>query len=867
MSREQLSIWNYPSRCEQSLALRPLLWIAPAVMGGCASGAAWAQLLQFEFHGNAARDLQILYLPFLLMAILWILGWRLQWQKYFWSARIAAALAIGCGFCGYCARRVLPPKNDLSQLARRAEINSVTQLSSLKKTPILLKGYVADTPHVGDYNQEFPLESTFASSGGKVLSLQGNVWIQAPLDWKIQVGDLMQIQTGLRDLPRVGSASEPNGDWRYILNDCWSMARLGNQDSRKILPGPRPWQYQIDYHLGYARQWLLHLYQQRFIQSGVGYPRATAQLMVAMVFGDGALETPMPQLVRNNFRAAGLTHLLVASGTQVSLMVLMILGVLKMMGLRRWPWLMLLALLPLLTFYALLVGGAASIWRAFIAGICVAVALLLGRPIDILSLWCFAAAALLFIDPLQIFDLSFQLTFAATWGLIVIAPAIFKLIHDRYKSTFTRGIITVGVYTIAAQLAVLPMLAYHFQRFSLAGLGTNLLGIPLAGMLVGTGIAGTAIPLMAWPNAFLTHTIFQITAFAGSLNWVQQRGITFSLSGVIVFYLALMILPSWEEVKLISRDEWRSWISRQNQRWRGINRLRASVWGLALIAIFWTGSLALRRNVGLNVALLDVGQGESIFIQTPSGRAILIDGGTINGTEHGKVGDSVIVPYLQAHGVKRLDAILLTHADSDHCNALDEVMDEVPVGLFLDGSGTREPSGEIKEADLAETDYWALRQDVTTHHVPRKLAHAGQMLQLGDGVKLQILAPMRPALAGDNNHSMVAKLIYGKTSILLTGDMEAEEEMQLVHRGVNLQCTILKVAHHGSATSSTAPFLQAAHPAAAIISCGRYNPFGHPATSTLERLKEFHIPWFRTDLQGTIQIHSDGEKCWIRTFR
>jgi competence protein ComEC len=823
--------------------------------------------LQFAFHGNATRDLLILWVPFVVMAMLWILCWRWHRQKYFWYWRIAAALAIACGFCGYCARRVLPPKNDLSQLVRRSEIESATQLSALKKTPILLQGYVAATPHVGDYNQEFPLKSTFVKANEKVLSLQGNVWIQAPLDWKIQVGDLVQMQAGLRDLPRVGSASEPNDDWRYILNDCWSMVKLGNGSFWKILPATRPWQYQIDYHLGHLRQSLLQLYQQRFIQSGVGYPRAMAQLMVAMVFGDGALGTPLPQLTRNNFRAAGLTHLLVASGTQVSLMVLMILGLFKIFGLRRFPWILFTLLVILLATYALLVGGAASIWRAFIAGICVAVALLLGRPIDILSLWCFAAAALLFIDPLQIFDLSFQLTFAATFGLIVIAPAIFKLIHDRYKSTFTRGIITIGAYTLAAQLAVLPMLVYHFQRFSLAGLGTNFLGIPIAGILVGTGIVGIAIPLLAWPNAFLTHIIFQITAFAGSLNWVQQRGITFSLSGVIVFYLALMILPSWEEVKLISSEEWRSWISRQSQRWNRVNWLRVSVWSLAFIAIVWAGSLALHRNAGLTVALLDVGQGESIFIQTPSGRAILIDGGTINGTEHGKVGDSVIGPYLQAHGVKRLDAILLTHADSDHCNALDEVMDEVPVGLFLDGSGTREPSGEIKEADLAETDYWALRQDVTTHHVPRKLAHAGQMLQLGDGVKLQILAPMRPALAGDNNHSMVAKLIYGKTSILLTGDMEAEEENQLVHRGVNLQCTILKVAHHGSATSSTAAFLQAAHPAAAIISCGRYNPFGHPATSTLERLKKMHIPWFRTDLQGTIQIHSDGEKCWIKTFR
>ncbi|MEO6908869.1 MAG: DNA internalization-related competence protein ComEC/Rec2 [Abditibacteriaceae bacterium] len=855
------------TRWEKSLALRPLLWISPAVIGGCAAGAAWAQMLQFGFHGNATRDLSILWLPFVALTLLGLLCWRCYHQKYFWYARIVAAVAIGCGFCGYCARRVLPPNNDLSQLVRYSEIQSDTQLSALKKTPVVLQGYVAATPRIGDFNQEFPLKSTSAQSDEKVLLLHGNVWISAPLNWKVQVGDLIQIQAGLRDLPRVGSASEPEPDWRYILHDCWSMVRLGNHDSWRILPAARPWQYRIDYHLGYARRWLLHLYEQRFIHSGVSYPRVTAQLMVAMVFGDGALGTPLPPLVRNNFRAAGLTHLLVASGTQVSLMVLMISGVFKLFGLRRFPWLLFLLLLILLAIYALLVGGAASIWRAFIAGICVTVALLLGRPIDILSLWCFAAVALLAIDPLQIFDLSFQLTFGATWGLIVIAPAIFKLIHDRYKSTFTRGIITVGVYTIAAQLAVLPMLVYHFGKFSLAGLGTNFVGIPIAGMLVGTGIIGVAVPWLAWPNALMTQIVLKMTALAGSLDWVQQRGITFSLPGIVAFYLTLMMLPSWEEVKLIGHDEWHTWLSRQGQRWHGINWLHVGVWSLALIAVFWAGSLALHRNAGLNVALLDVGQGDSIFIQTPSGRSILIDGGTINENEHGKVGDSVIVPYLQAHGVKRLDAILLTHSDSDHCNALDEVMNEVPVGLFLDESGTREPSGKIVDPSLDKTDYWILRKEAAAHRVPRKLAQAGQILQLGDGVQLQILEPMRPILDSSNNHSMVAKLIYGKTSVLLTGDMEAEEEDQLVHRGVNLQCTILKVGHHGSATSSTATFLQAVHPAAAIISCGRYNPFGHPATSTLERLKKLNIPWFRTDLQGTIEIQSDGEKCWIKTFR
>src|SRR5690606_2106764 len=125
---------------------------------------------------NATRDLPILWLPFVVMAILGLLCFRWHRQKYFWHWRIAAALAIGCLFCGYCARRVLPPSNDLSRLVRQAEIDSSTQLSALKKTPVLIKGYVAATPYVGDYNQEFPLKSTFIKADGKVLSLRGNVW-------------------------------------------------------------------------------------------------------------------------------------------------------------------------------------------------------------------------------------------------------------------------------------------------------------------------------------------------------------------------------------------------------------------------------------------------------------------------------------------------------------------------------------------------------------------------------------------------------------------------------------------------------------------------------------------------------------------
>jgi competence protein ComEC len=138
---------------------------------------------------------------------------------------------------------------------------------------------------------------------------------------------------------------------------------------------------------------------------------------------------------------------------------------------------------------------------------------------------------------------------------------------------------------------------------------------------------------------------------------------------------------------------------------------------------------------------------------------------------------------------------------------------------------------------------------------------------LGDGITLTDLAPTQPPLRGDNNNAAVLRLDYGTTSVLLTADIERDAEERLVRRGANLRCTVLKVAHHGSKTSTTPLLLDAARPRAAIVSCGRYNKFGHPAADVLARLAQRRIPVYRTDRDGAIDVFSDGHQCWIHTFR
>jgi competence protein ComEC len=253
---------------------------------------------------------------------------------------------------------------------------------------------------------------------------------------------------------------------------------------------------------------------------------------------------------------------------------------------------------------------------------------------------------------------------------------------------------------------------------------------------------------------------------------------------------------------------------------------------------------------------------------------VLIDGGTRQGEGRGEVGRAVIVPYLQSIGVNRIDALVVTHADSDHCNALPFVLHELPVGLVIDGAASvATPSDSAKGSSASsgqgalDADYQSARAAWRERGIPAYAAHPGQRLELGDGISLTVIAPLEPVLPGDNNNSAVLRLDYGAVGMLFTGDIESAAEERLVRRGMPVRCTVLKLAHHGSKTSTTPLLLNAAQPKIAVLSCGRYNSFGHPAPQTLHRLNERRVPVYRTDVHGAIEIFSDGRACWVQTMR
>lgn len=262
----------------------------------------------------------------------------------------------------------------------------------------------------------------------------------------------------------------------------------------------------------------------------------------------------------------------------------------------------------------------------------------------------------------------------------------------------------------------------------------------------------------------------------------------------------------------------------------------------------WGAVLAEERGGLLTVAFLDVGQGDAVFIEAPNGNQMLIDGGP---------GTAVLSPLSEMMPFydRTIDVVLATHPDADHIGGLPEVLRRYDVDTFLD-PGVSSDTGV----------YQALVQSIGLAGVEYVVARSGMTIGLGGGVILEILFPNRDMEGADTNDaSIVAKLIYGNTSFLLTGDSPQKIEKYLVSiDGKNLDVDVLKAGHHGSKTSTSAAFLGYTSPDYAIISAGKNNRYGHPHEEVMARLREFLIPQIlRTDEEGTIVLKSDGERIFL----
>lgn len=262
---------------------------------------------------------------------------------------------------------------------------------------------------------------------------------------------------------------------------------------------------------------------------------------------------------------------------------------------------------------------------------------------------------------------------------------------------------------------------------------------------------------------------------------------------------------------------------------------------------------ALRSEPRLHIWFLDVGQGDAIVIQTPTGHVLIVDTG--GRTAEDEMGRRVIMPFLRAKGINDVDAVILTHPDEDHIAGAVTILDRFPVHRLL-----------ISGISSTNTTYSRILHLAEQRRVTTSMLTRGQQIQFRDGVVAEVLNPSPTDAVSHNNGSIVLRVQYGSTSVILTGDAEALAENEISRLCGDVHADVLKLGHHGSHTSTTRLFLDAVNPQAAIISVGRRNQFGHPHPDVLNRLSERHIPIFRTDRDGEVSLVSDGHTLRIHTM-
>ena len=569
-------------------------------------------------------------------------------------------------------------------------------------------------------------------------------------------------------------------------------------------------------------------------------PAADAAAIFAMLFGgyDGI----RPELLEA-FTATGIIHILSVSGSHITLLaaVLSWLG-----GLLHWKkGLTAVLVTAAILGYSVLAGGVPPVLRAAFMGILTFLAMVLEREKEAQRILSITGLLLLLYNPWLFFDVSFQLSFLATAGLLYLGPVLQERLIGLPE--LLRGSLAI---TLAAQLAALPFLAWYFHQVSLSALLANLLAVPILELMIVAGLAAGLICMvlpMAGRLVFLFDSLFlglvyEMTRLMSRLPCSQLFLPTFSWGAGLVYYFILAAGAQKAE-RRVQAVRWCS------QHWRTLGMGAA---GCLLLAGGWLVS----RPPEMAVHFMDVGQGDAALIVTPHGHAFMVDtGGTRDSSFD--VGTRVDVPYLWYYGVRQLDYICLTHAHEDHAAGAGGILKKIPVCTVLTGHESRQAYAK------------SLRLSCTAPELQRLVpAEAGEHFEL-DGVCIDILYAPAASVEEETNGNEVSNVIrvsYGRASFLFTGDLIKEQEAKLMAERQLQAVTVLKVGHHGSKTSSSQAFLQALHPAYAMICVGADNTFGHPSPEILERLTIAGAKILRTDLDGATVFHTDGQHLRVETF-
>jgi competence protein ComEC len=568
--------------------------------------------------------------------------------------------------------------------------------------------------------------------------------------------------------------------------------------------------------------------------AGAGGETSSA-FLAALLVGE---RSDLPDELERTLLRAGVFHIVALSGLNVGLVAMLVAGILRLLPLNG-SWRRVLASAAVIAYW-LIARESGSISRATLMVVLYLVGGASGRAISPLGTIAVSAILLLMGNPEWATDAGFQLTFGATFGILLLGSRRPSSRRSRGRAGhFMRGVILRSFRISAAALAGTTLItAYHFHTVTPVAILANLVAVPIASLLllIGIGIAAadSLIPLAArcgaavagWLLQFLEFTCRIVSTPPGLSFHVLPPSLALVLAGCAAVLAAGLLRSKWRVVALA-----------------------CLIVSLALTVAAGRRSIEEGR---LELAVLDVGQGDALLVRCPNGSTLLVDTGGFRGTEF-DVGDRVVAPALRALGHLRLDVLAITHAHRDHLGGAVSILEQFsPRAVWL---------GKTPEAhpDIQELERVAGERGSSIVQPLR-----GVSLDFG-GLRLRVLHPRtgrHPAPSPRNDDSLVLLLEFGQRALLLTGDLEEAGESGLVDAGERIEAELLKVGHHGSRTSTTSPFLARVDPDLAVISVGSFNPWRHPDSEVLDRLRESTITVYRTDRHGALLFSTDGTGPW-----
>ena len=647
-----------------------------------------------------------------------------------------------------------------------------------------------------------------------------------------QIGDAITAEGKVRRPVFYQNPGQINT--RFLLRCEGITAGMSARESGiKIIPNEEPTCVQMFLRL--AAQIRAH-YFDRMTEV---MPRSDAAAIFAMLFG--GYEGIRPELLEA-FTITGIVHILSVSGSHISLLAAVIAWLALFLRLPRW--LSASAVVLSIISYVILAGLVPPAVRSGIMGAVAFLGLILGRERDGQYLLVLTGLLMLLVSPLLLFHISFQLSFLATAGLLFLAP-VFRTWLGKLPRFVAAGIsITMG-----AQLATLPVLAWHFNQISISALLSNLVVVPLVDIIIVLGLVGGIaaffIPMLGAVvfafDSMLLGISFEMTRVMAALPfssvWLPSMGV----SAGLCYYAVLSILFVPQEYRERTAEF--------------IYHFRYKFIIVSSFIVVFLFSWQITRPNEMEVHFIDVGQGDAALVVTPHGHAMLFDTGGTRDTFD--VGARVDVPYLLHYGIREVDYIFLSHAHEDHAAGAGAILARMPVRY-------------VYTADEGAAAYARSMRLGDGNPLLMKLGRAqeGQSISL-DGVTVDVLyAPSYSDVkhTTGNEVSNVYRVRYGNASFLFTGDLVQEHEEKMIARGIDLHTTVLKVPHHGSDTSSSEHFVQATNPLYAIYCVGADNSFGHPRPDVVARYERVGAQTLRTDRDGAIIFHTDGEHLSVRTF-